>query len=151
MPRLYVVDTNVVVSGVLRFGQGSAPAVILDRMLSGWLQHVLSADLLGEYRRVLLRPRLVARHGWGGPQVDVLLAALTTTAYLRQPAAVALGEPDGPAPSCPAGDEHVARLLVREPWAALVSGDRRLLDAVRGWRDVLTPAEAVAEQVAGDG
>jgi hypothetical protein len=25
-----------------------------------------------------------------------------------------------------------------------VSGDGRLLDAVRGWRDVLTPAELVA-------
>jgi len=151
MPRLYVVDTNVVVSGVLRFGQGSTPAVILDRMLSGRLPHVLSADLLGEYRRVLLRPRLVARHGWGEPQVDVLLAALTIAAYLRQPAALALGEPDDSAPSCPAGDEHVVRLLVGEPWAALVSGDRRLLDALRGWRDVLTPAEAVAEQVADDG
>ncbi|MEI6449564.1 MAG: PIN domain-containing protein [Actinomycetes bacterium] len=146
-----MVDTNVVVSGVLRFGQGSTPAVILDRMLSGRLPHVLSADLLGEYRRVLLRPRLVARHGWGEPQVDVLLAALTIAAYLRQPAALALGEPDDSAPSCPAGDEHVVRLLVGEPWAALVSGDRRLLDALRGWRDALTPAEAVAEQVADDG
>jgi len=83
--------------------------------------------------------------------VDVLLAALTTAAYLRQPAAVAVGEPDGPVPPCPAGDEHVAWLLVREPWAALVSGDRRLLDALCGWRDVLTPVEAVAEQAAGDG
>ena len=87
MPRLYVVDASVVVSGVLRFGQGSTPAVILDRMLSGRLPFLLSADPLGEYRRVLLRPRLVAGHGWGGPQVNVLLAALTTAAYLRQPSA----------------------------------------------------------------
>ncbi len=80
-------------------------------------------------------PRLLARHGWGESQVDVLLAALTTAAYLRQPAAVALGEPDDPAPSCPAGDEHVVRLL----------------DALRGWRDALTPTEAVDEQAAADG
>ena len=149
MPRLYVVDTNVVVSGVLSFGHESAPALILERMLNGRMPFLLSAALLAEYRRVLLRPQLVARHGWDEQTVEALLAAVTTAACLRQPESGA-AEPDDPAPACPAGDEHLVRLLAREPWAALVSGDQPLLDALRGWRAVLTPAEAVAEHAAGD-
>ena len=50
----------------------------------------------------------------------------------------------GGPPQFAPGDEHVMRLLVDEPRAALVSQDGRLIDAVRGWRDVLKPAELVA-------
>ena len=142
MPALYVVDTDVVVSGVLRFGQGAAPAVLLDRMLTGRFAFLVSASLLAEYRQVLLRPSIATSHGLPDSAVDRLLAALTMAGYLRQPDDH-VGSDDDPAPVCPPGDEHVVRLLAREPVSVLVSGDRRLLDAVRGWRDVLTPAEAV--------
>ena len=117
-------------------------------MLNGRLPFLLSADLLAEYRSVLVRPLLVARHGWDGQTVEALLAALTTAACLRQPESGAAASHD-PAPACPAGDQHPVRLLAREPWAALVSGDHPLLDALCGWRAVLTPGEAVAEWAAG--
>ncbi len=42
--------------------------------------------------------------------------------------------------SVPAGDAHVAALLRTMPGCALVTGDRRLADAVRPWCEVVTPA-----------
>ena len=146
MPRLYVVDTNVVVSGVLRYGQGSAPAEVLDHMLGGRLPFLLSADLLAEYRLVLLRPAPTARHGLGAGAVDALMAELAVAGYLRQPVGGAGRAEDDPAPAFPAGDGHIVRLLACEPRSALVSGDLRLLEALRGWRTVLTPAEAGADR-----
>ena len=64
----------MVVSGVLRFGQGAAPALILEPMMNGRMPFLLSADLLAEYRSVLLRPLFVARHCWDGQTVAELLA-----------------------------------------------------------------------------
>lgn len=143
MPRLFAVDTNVVVSGVLSCGRPSATCLVLTALLDGRVPFVISADLLAEYRRVLLRPIIAERHGWASADIDGLLAELTMAAYLRQPPDDA-PDTDDPPPDGPAGDEHVIRLLAHEPRASLVSGDGRLLDAVRGWRDVLTPAELVA-------
>lgn len=136
MPRLFVVDTNVIVSGVLSYGRPSATALVLAAMLDGRVSFFITADLLAEYRLVLLRPIVAERHAWASADVDGLLAELTMAAYLRQP-------PDNDAPDSPPGDEHMIRLLAHEPRAALVSGDGRLLEAVRGWREALTPAELV--------
>ncbi len=149
MPGLYVVDTNVIVSGVTGRRPESAPAWLLSEMLAGRLPFLLSVDLLGEYRRVLLRPAITLRHGWTTDDVDVFLSALTMTAYLRQPTEIALGDDppptDDPPPDCPNGDGHIVDLLAHEGCSVLISGDRRLLLAIRGWRNVLTPAEAVIE------
>jgi predicted nucleic acid-binding protein len=147
--RLFVVDTNVVVSGVLAREGQSPPALIVDALLQGRLPFVLSADLLSEYRDVLLRPPIAARHRLSPADIDALLAELTTVAYLRQPPAEEALDPEDrapsedPAPITPPGDEHIVSLLTREPRAALVSGDQRLVEALRGWREVLTPAEFV--------
>ncbi len=143
MPRLFAVDTNVVVSGVLSFGRPSSTSLALTGLLDGRVPFVISADLLAEYRRVLLRPTIAERHGWASADIDRLLAELTMAAYLRQPPDYSAPDTDDPPPDGPAGDEHVILLLAHEPRASLVSGDGRLLDAVRGRRDVLTPAELV--------
>jgi predicted nucleic acid-binding protein len=147
MPRLYVIDTNVVVSGVLSFGRPSPPALVLKGMVSGRVPFVISAELLAEYRTVLLRPVVAERHVWSAVDVDGLLAELTMTAYLRQPPDDADVDPLDPPPDSPRGDAHVVRLLAHEPRAVLVSGDQTLLHALRGWRDVLTPAELVANEL----
>lgn len=147
MPRLYVVDTNVVVSGVLSFGRPSPPALVLAGMIDGRVPFVLSADLLAEYRGVLARPTLAERHVWVSADIDGLLAELTIAAYLRQPPDDDAPDTDDPPPVTPRGDEHVIRLLAHEPRAALVSGDLPLLDAVRGWREALTPGEPVAREI----
>ena len=149
MPRLYIVDTNVVISGVLSAERGTPPSLILTAMVDGHMAFLLSAELLAEYRRVLLRPAIVARHGLDARQVDSLIATLATTGYLRQPSADAADGEADPAPDCPAGDEHVRRLLAHEPWSVLVSGDIELVRSLRGWRQTLSPADAVTELALG--
>jgi putative PIN family toxin of toxin-antitoxin system len=53
--RLWAIDTNVVVSGLLN--PNGAPARILDAVLDGRIKLVYDARILAEYRDVLHRPR----------------------------------------------------------------------------------------------
>ena len=56
-----VVDTNVVVSGLITSDATAPTARILDAMLRGELRFLLSEELLSEYRSVLLRPKIAAQ------------------------------------------------------------------------------------------
>jgi putative PIN family toxin of toxin-antitoxin system len=126
-PPVYLVDTNVVVSGLISRDPGSPPCLVLDAMIDGALAFVLSTDLLSEYRGVLLRPRIRRRHGLGPRKVDALLTEIVTSAMMREP------------PSHPGGgDAHVHALLETAPGAILVTGDTELLEAVEG---AITPAD----------
>ena len=57
-PPVFVVDTNVVVAGLITGSSHSPVASVLDAMLTGTLVFLLSPALLDEYRSVLLRPKL---------------------------------------------------------------------------------------------
>lgn len=61
-PPVFVVDTNVVVAGLITGLSNSPVASVLDAMLSGSLLYLLSPELLEEYRSVLLRPKLAKLH-----------------------------------------------------------------------------------------
>ena len=113
-----VVDTNVVVAGLLTSDAGSPTARILDGMRRGAFPFLLSADLLAEYREVLLRARIHKRHGLGARDVDLLLTEVATQAILREPEARE-GAPD-------AKDNHLWSLLESQPGSVLVTGDRPL-------------------------
>ena len=63
-------DTNVVVAGLLTADSSSATARVLDAMLGGTFPFVISEELLAEYRSVLLRPRIVERHGLPESEID---------------------------------------------------------------------------------
>ena len=143
MKRWTVVDTNVVVSGVLGAGAGTPPRRILEAMLRGRVRFLVSESLVFEYRRVLLLPWIVRRHGLAEGSVDELLGALLENAAVRKPgeggAAAAAAQEDQPAPTVP-GDEHIIALLGVESNSLLVTGDRLLADAVGNWREVLSPA-----------
>jgi predicted nucleic acid-binding protein len=68
--RLFVIDTNVLVAGLIS-SQPSSPTVrILDAMLDGQLLYLLSPELLSEYREVLLRTELARLHGLDEQQAD---------------------------------------------------------------------------------
>ena len=56
-----IVDTNVVVAGLLNKDEASPVARILDGMLAAAFPFVVSEALLAEYRTVLVRPTLVLR------------------------------------------------------------------------------------------
>ncbi len=116
--RLFVVDTNVVVAGLLTVDPAAPTARILDAMLSGGLRYLLSEALLAEYRQVLLRPKIAAAHGLAEQEVDEILLRLAANGAVRAPAEVLGG---------PRGDQHLFALLESDPGALLVSGDAAVL------------------------
>jgi predicted nucleic acid-binding protein len=145
-----VIDTNVLVSGMVRGRETSAPRQIVEAMIGGHLRFLLSDDLIREYRRVLLRQSIVQRHGLSEAEVDGILLEIVLNATMREIKTPGLGDPSVSATeySVPAGDGHVAALLRSMPGCVLVTGDRRLADAVRLWCEVATPAVFVATLLA---
>ena len=130
MMLVAVVDTDVVVSGLLTRDSRAPAARILDGMLAGRLHFLLSDPLLAEYRAVLLAPAVARRHGLGADDVDRVLEGVVVNAVWRACAATARG------------DAHVAALLRAEERARLITGDAAVLRAtLRGGRPAHTPAE----------
>lgn len=134
--ELIVVDTNVVVAGLITQDPGSPTVRTLDAMLSGSLMFLMSPELLAEYRGVLLRPRLMNLHGLPEADVDEVLSAITVNALWREP------QPNEGGYRAPdEGDAHLWALLACEPKAVLVTGDRLLLRKPYPGRVLLQPAE----------
>lgn len=141
MTRLFIVDTNVVAAALLTRDASSPTARILDAMLDGRLMFLLSPDLLAEYRAVLLRPRLAARHGLSETEIDEILTALAANSIWREPTAV-LAEPDAARPAPPDGNHmHLWELLACETTAVLVTGDKALLRCPYPGRELLQPGD----------
>jgi putative PIN family toxin of toxin-antitoxin system len=136
-PRLAVIDTNVLVSGLLTNQPAAPTRRILDAMLGGTITYLLSVALLAEYRIVLLRPAIRERHGLTEHQVDVILEALAAIGVIREPE-VAGAECLDPT------DAQIWALLTEDPRAVLVTGDRALLQAPPPGASVMTPAAFVA-------
>jgi len=131
--RLVIVDTNVLVAGLLTANAESPTARVVDGMLNGELLFLLSPALLAEYRAVLLRPKLVALHGLTEAEVEHLLTELTANALWREPA----GKGDAPDPN----DDHLWALLDEDAAAVLVTGDQLLLQKPHSAGRVVQPAE----------
>ncbi len=128
---VFVVDTNVVVAGLITGSSHSPVVLVLDAMLSGTLVYLLSPALLDEYRSVLLRPKLAKVHGLTEVQIDQLLIELTANAIWREP------KPGSPAPD--RGDDHLWALLNAYPESILVTGDRLLLENPPTQSSVISP------------
>lgn len=116
MTRRVVVDTNVLVSGLLTSRPDSPTCRIVDRMLAGELRIVLSETLLGEYRAVLLRPSIARLHGLEESAVDEVLIRLVEHAVLVDAHGNARGIDAR-------DDEHLFAILDRVEDAILVTGD----------------------------
>ena len=136
-PPPAVIDTNVVVSGLLTKLAESPTAWILDRMLTGGFRFVLSIDLLAEYRAVLLRPKIRRRHGLTPRQIDRMLTEIAANG--------AIVEVDQ---TTTKGDEHLWRLLAAAPGAILVTGDGRLVEKSAGSSRAVLP-RAFVERLEG--
>jgi len=131
--RAAVIDTNVVVAGLITRDHGAPTARILDGMIKGSFPFLLSTALLAEYREVLLRRRIRAFHRLTESEVDLLLTAIAIHAVVREPQA-ADGAPD-------AQDAHVWALAQSEPHSVLVTGDRALAKNPPPSSAVLQPRE----------
>ena len=128
-----VIDTNVVVAGLLTGSVDSPTARILDGMCKGAFPFLLSTALLAEYREVLLRAKIRALHRLSGRDVDVLLTALAANAIVREPAP-RTGAPD-------ANDSHVWSLVQSEANCILVTGDHALIESPPPQSSVLPPRQ----------
>ncbi len=128
-----VIDTNVVVSGLLTTEPHAPTRRILDAMRVGGFFYLLSQELLAEYRRVLLRPKIQTLHGLSEPEVDEILVEIAFHGGVRTPRPAPQDPPDP-------GDRILWDLLAAEPGAVLVTGDAQLLDHPPAFARVLTPA-----------
>jgi predicted nucleic acid-binding protein len=126
-----IVDTNVVVAGLLTGDAASPVARILDGMLAAAFPFVVSEALLAEYRTVLVRPALRRQHGLTVAEVETLLTDIAQHAIVLKPA---VGSP-APDP----GDQLLWNLLATRADLLLVTGDQALQDDATMRARVLSP------------
>ncbi|MFO7879877.1 MAG: putative toxin-antitoxin system toxin component, PIN family [Bacteroidales bacterium] len=132
--RIFIIDTNVVAAALITGRPDSPTARILDAMISGSLIYLLSADLLNEYRHVLLRPKLARLHRLQPPEIEQILIELTANAIWRDPPTDRAHHSPDPC------DCHLWDLLASEPAAILITGDKLLIDNPGPQRSVISPA-----------
>ena len=134
--RAYIVDTNVVVAGLLTRDASSPTARVLDGMIEGRFPFLLSTALLAEYHAVLLRPKIQSRHGLDAEEIEALLTEITANAIVR--------EPDPSSQEAPTReDQHLWDLLDTEPGTVLVTGDQDLLDSPQRGSSVISPSDFI--------
>ena len=137
MNRLAViVDTNVIVAGLLTANDASPVARILDGMLVAAFPFVLSEALLAEYHTVLVRPSLRKLHGLTVAEVETILTDLAQHAIVLAPVVAPLA-PDP-------GDQLLWELLAARADLVLVTGDKLLLQEVGMQGRVISPQAFVA-------
>jgi putative PIN family toxin of toxin-antitoxin system len=130
--RLWVVDTNVVVSGLLN--PHGASARVLDAILDGRVKLVYDARILAEYRDVLHRPRLKPAPA----KITAFLTALQSQMIVT-PTVLSASGPD-------ADDIVFVEAALATTDRTIVTGNLAdyLPEILHGAR-VLTPAQAAAE------
>ena len=137
---VWVVDTNVLVAGLLTADTESPPAKILDAMLEGELRFLLCVELLAEYRTVMLRKRIQKHHGLEVSEVDALLEALATDAIVADITGRTEVAPD------PA-DNFLWQLLAARPGAGLITGDFSLQKKPPSGTRVISPRQWLDERI----
>lgn len=128
-----IIDTNVVVAGLLS-AQAQAPTTrILDGMLAADFAYVVSSQVLAEYREVLCRPKLRKLHGLSVGEVETVLTELALHAIVLTTV---------PAPVAPdPGDQRLWGLLAARDDLVLVTGDARLLESSDWPRRIVSPRQ----------
>ena len=136
--RTAIIDTNVVVAGLLTHVVDSPTARILDAMLEAGFVYLLSTELVAEYRQVLWRPVIRKLHRLTSTQIDQILVKIVTNAVIREPACSSTTAPEP-------GDQHLWDLMACEPGTVLVTGDRKLVKTPPDGASVLSPAAFVEQ------
>ncbi|HET6628252.1 MAG TPA: putative toxin-antitoxin system toxin component, PIN family [Woeseiaceae bacterium] len=140
---VWVVDTSVLVAGLLTPNPESPPARLLDAMLGGEVRFLLCVELLAEYRTVLLRQRIRSRHGLSVAEVDALLEALATDAIV---VGIAGRNETAPDP----GDNFLWQLLAARSGAGLITGDSALLERPPPRTRVISPRACTRKRTCAD-
>lgn len=134
-PKRAVLDTNVLVSGVL--SAGGPPGRIVDLLVAGHLHPVVDLRVLAEYSEVLHRPELKLTGG----RLDPLLATISRNALLVivRPWKHPLPDPD---------DEPFLALADAALCPLVTGNAKHFPTASRGGVTVLSPREFL-EQIFG--
>jgi len=130
-----VIDTNVVVSGLLWLGN---PGRVLEAAANGRVTLYTSPALVTELTETLSSEKLAQRIERSGLTLDELLARYLSVAIVVQSVSVPpviVEDPD---------DDHVLACVLAAGADLIVSGDSHLLNLAR-YRDIpiLSPAECV--------
>ena len=120
MSSFAVIDTNVIVAGLITADKKSPTAIILNGMLSGEIGYLMSTELLAEYTEVVYRPSLTKLYRLTGLKIDALLTEIVANSIWREPPSTHEA-PDS-------GDNHLWRLLASQSDSILVTGDKLLLN-----------------------
>lgn len=136
-PPPVVIDTNVLVSGLITADEKSPVCLVLDAMLAGRIVFLLSADLLDEYREVMMRPKIKELQGLSEREVDRVLTEVVSNGIWRE----TIGSEAAPDP----GDNHLWRLLGTRQDSLLVTGDQLLLRQPPEFASVVSAATFVRE------
>ena len=140
MSAFFIIDTNVVVAGLLTAHADSPVVRILDGMLSASFPFVVSQALLAEYRAALARPKLQKLHGLSEAEIDVILTDLARHAIVLAPVRTeaATLAPDS-------GDRFLRNLLATRTDLVLVTGDKLLLLDAAMQQGVILPLTFMAQ------
>ncbi len=141
MTPFFIVDTNIVVAGLLSANPESPVARILDGMLTARFRFVVSEQLFAEYHEVLLRPHLQKLHGLTAAEIDIVLLDIARHAIVLNPVSAA-EQPKAPDP----GDQFLWDLLSLRSDLILVTGDKLLLHDTAMESRVIT-AQALVGQL----
>lgn len=136
MTSAAIIDTNVVVAGLLTARPESPVVRILDGMVAAMFPFVLSEALLAEYSAVLVRPKLRKAHGLGDQEIDTILLEITRHAIVLAP-------PDAPEKAPDPNDQHLRDLLHAREDLLLVTGDLELRATTGIASRILSPATFV--------
>ncbi len=139
MNPVFIIDTNVVVAGLITAKADLPVALALEGMLRATFRFAVSEALLTEYRAVLFRPKLVRLHQLAEAEIDLLLATFAQHAIVLKAPASAHHAPDK-------GDQFLWDLLDSREDLILVTGDKLLLKESRLQNRMMTPAELAARQ-----
>jgi putative PIN family toxin of toxin-antitoxin system len=127
-----VIDPGVLVSAFIS-PKKAAPALLVDAILDGNLDVLMSPALIAELTDVLEREKFAAHTAEG--RAAAYIAALLDRATMVKDATPV------PARTADADDDYLIALAQAHSADAIVSGDRHLLDVASSELQVLTPRE----------
>jgi len=133
--RKVVLDTNVLISGVIASGYSAS---ILNAVRRAEIQLVTSSHLLAEFSEVVSRRHIARKYPKAAENAEALLD------YLRAFATLTPGVPEPQAISPDRDDDFVLACALDEKVDFIVSGDPHLLD-LKTYNNIpiLTPREFV--------
>lgn len=128
-----IIDTNIILTGLMSDDPGSLCSKILLKMTEGGLPYLLSDSLLDEYRRKADHEKIRTRIGLTDEELLEVMDQVRKQGTMVTPHSYGLS-PD------PA-DNHVWDILLDREDAILLTYDKRLIKSPPEGRVVITPGD----------